>query len=293
MVNIVVNDPVLSEEYKVRGITRDTSSAGARNLSGKGVEMVAADSNDSESLRKAFRGAHTVFAVTVSDTEDTMGSELRQGRNLVDAAISENVQYYIFSTLPNVSNLSGGKYTKVAGFDGKAITEEYIRSLPIKSAFFAPGSFMQNYHTIRKPNKGPDGVFMVAGHVSPQTKLPLIDIANDTGKWIGAILAEPEKFEGKTICAATKIYAMDEQAEILTKATGTKVVYRQLPAEVFKSFLPSSPYTDGLMDMMSHQQDFGYYGEDTEKLVEWAARNARAKVATFEEYLQHNPLILE
>ena len=182
MVNIVINDPDLSKEYRVRGITRETPSAGARKLSEREIEIVAADSNDPESLRKAFKGAHTVFAMTASNTEDTMGSEIRQGRNLIDAAIYENVQYYILSTLPKVSKLSGGKYTRVADFDGKAITEEYIRSLPIKSAFFAPESFMQNYRTIRKPSKGPDGGFAVAGHVSPQTKLPLIDIANDTGK---------------------------------------------------------------------------------------------------------------
>lgn len=293
VVDFVINDPELSKEYKVRGITRDNTSTGAQKLSSKGVEMISADSNDIESLRKAFRGAHTVFAMTSPDFVDIMGSELRQGRNLIDAAVAENVQYYIFSTLPNVSKLSSGKYTKVTGFDGKAITEEYIRSLPIKSAFFAPGSFMQNYHNVMKPRKGPDGIFSMARHVSPQTKLPMIDTAGDTGKWIGGILAEPEKFEGKTICAATKLYNMDEQAEILTRATGTQVIYKQIPAEVFKSFLPDPGYADVLLEMMSYQQDLGYYGPDTEKLVAWAAENARGKVTTFEEYLEKNPLVLE
>lgn len=115
--NFAINSPELSKEYEVRAITRDTSSAGAPKLSEKKLEIVAADPNDPGSLRNAFRGAHTVFAMTASDTEDTMASELRQGRNLVDAALSENVQYYIFSTLPNVSKLSAGKYTKVAAFD--------------------------------------------------------------------------------------------------------------------------------------------------------------------------------
>ena len=153
VVNFVLQDAELSREYKVRGITRDPSSATAQKLSSRGVEMVAANSDDPDSLRAAFKGAHTVFAMTSPDFQDIMGSELRQGRNLVDAAVAEDVKYYIFSTLPHVSKLSGGTYTKVAGFDGKAITEEYIRSLPIKSAFFAPGSFMQNYHAIMKPKK--------------------------------------------------------------------------------------------------------------------------------------------
>ena len=293
VIDFVLNDSELSKQFKIRGITRDPSSSSAQSLQSKGVEVVAADVEDPASIQKAFVGAHTVFAMTSPDMRDTMASELRQGRTLVDAAVATDVQYYIFSTLPNVSKISGGKYTKVAGFDGKAITEEYIRTLPIRSAFFAPGSFMQNYHQIMKPRKGPDGTYSIARHVSPGTQLPMIDTAGDVGKWIGAILAEPDKFEGEVICAATKLVTMEEQAQILSKATGKEVVYKQLPLEVYKSFFPPAPYVDGLIEMMSYQEEFGYYGKDTESLVKWAADNARAKPTTFEEYLRKNPLVLD
>jgi uncharacterized protein YbjT (DUF2867 family) len=41
-----------------------------------------------------------------------------------------------------VDRITGGKYQHVEHFDSKAEVEDYIRALPIKSAFFAPGSFM-------------------------------------------------------------------------------------------------------------------------------------------------------
>lgn len=293
VVNAVLNDSELSKQYKIRAISRNTTSDASKALESRGCEVVAANTDDPESLRLAMKGADTVFAMTNPDFQDVMGSELRQGRALVDAALAEKVHYYIFSTLPWVKKISGGKYTKVAGFDGKAETEEYIRKQPIRSAFISPGSFMQNYHSIMKPRKMEDGTYSIARHVSPKTQLPMIETTQDAGKFVAAILADPDKYEGKVFCAATKLYNMEQQAEILSKATGKKVVYQQIPDDVFKSFLPPGPISDGLMEMMSYQQDFGYYGADTEKLVAWAVENARGKVTTFEEYLENNPLVLE
>ena len=210
---------------------------------------------------------------------------------MADVAVQEKVSYVIFSTLPSVMNLSGGKYTKVYGFDAKAEVEDYIRTLPIKSAFFAPGSFMQNFKSVMAPRPDGSGGYVMARHVSPKAQLPLIDTVGDTGKYVGAILAEPAKYEGKTFCAATALYSMEEMAEIISKTSGKKVVYQQIPVETFKKYLPY--LADTLIEMMSYQQDFGYYGPNTKELVAWAAENARGKVNTFEEYLLQNPLPLK
>ena len=293
VVDHVINDSELSKQYTIRAISRDTSSDSAKQLVAKGVEVVAANPDDAKTLRPALVGAHTVFAMTFPDFMDVKNSEVRQGRAIVDAAMAENTAFIIFSTLPWVTKISAGQYTKVSGFDAKAEVEEYIRQQPIRSAFFAPGSFMQNYHSVMKPRKMADGTYSISRHVSPKTQLPMIDTAGDAGKFVCAILAHPDKYEGKTFCAATKLYSMEEQAEILTKHTGKTVVYKQLPEDVYRSFLPNMGYTDVLIRMMSYQQDFGYYGADTEKLVAWAAENARGRPSTFEEYLDKNPLWLD
>jgi len=293
VINHVINDSELSKQYTVRAISRDTSSDGAKQLAAKGVEVVAANPDDATTLRPALAGAYTVFAMTFPDFMDVKHSEVRQGRAIVDAAVVENVNFFIFSTLPWVTKISAGKYTKVEGFDAKAEVEEYIRQQPIRSAFFSPGSFMQNYHSVMKPRKMPDGTYSISRHISPNTQLPMIDTAGDAGKFVCAILAHSDKYEGKTFCAASKLYTMEEQAEILSKHTGKTVVYKQLPEDVYRSFLPDMGYTDILIQMMSYQQDFGYYGADTEKLIAWAVENARGRPSTFEEYLVKNPLKLE
>jgi uncharacterized protein YbjT (DUF2867 family) len=293
VVSYVLNDPHLSQQFKIRGVTRDPSKPAAQALKEKGVEVVKGDLEDKESLKQALHGAHTVYLVTTSDyTDTTRVKEINEGKAVADAAVTAGVQYFIFSSSPNVAKLSGGKYTTLYIFDGKAEIEEYIRSLPIKSAFVAPGSFMQNLSGPMAPRPVGDGTYAVFNFVSPQTQCPMIEIEEDTGKFVGAILAEPEKYEGKFFSAATALYSFEEVVEIVSKKTGETVKYIQIPESVYRSFLPPVA-ADLLVEMFSFIQDFGYYGPQSKELVEWTAQNARGKLTTVEEYLTNNPLPLE
>ena len=291
IVSFVLSDPTLSKQYSIRAVTRDPSSPGAKALNEK-VDVVKADLDDMASLHTAMKGADTVFAMTApAFGPDAKAKELAQGKQIADVAVAEGVQYIIFSTLPHVSTVSGGKYTKVSGFDAKAEVQEYILKLPIRSAFFAPGSFMQNFHSVMALRPTANGEYVIARHISPHTQLPLIDIVGDTGKYVGAILAEPDKYQGKTFCAATALYSMEEMAQIISKVSGRTVKYQQISEDTFRQNLP--PWGDMLIEMMLYQQDFGYYGPQTKELVAWAAEHARGKVNTFEEYLTENPLDLQ
>jgi uncharacterized protein YbjT (DUF2867 family) len=292
ILSYVLNDGELSKQYSIRAITRDPSSPSAQALKKMGVDVVKADSTDEPTLHVAMKGAHTVFALTAPTFgPDAKAREVAQGKAIADVAVAESVQYIIFSTLPHVSTVSGGKYTKVTGFDAKAEIREYILRLPIRSAFFAPGSFMQNFQGIMAPRPNGSGAYVIARHISPHTQLPLIDTVGDTGKYVGAILAEPDKYEGKVFCAATALYSMEEIAQTISKVSGKIVTYEQISEETFRQGLP--PWGGILIEMMLYQQDFGYYGPETKDLVAWAAGNARGKVHTFEEYLTKNPLLLQ
>ncbi|KAI3327731.1 NAD(P)-binding protein [Xylariaceae sp. AK1471] len=303
VINHVLSDSVLSSTYRIRAITRDAASPSAALLRSKGIsDIVSADLTNPSSLPAALKDAHTVFLMSTPDTNLTgpaaKAHERDSAISAADACVEAGVSYLIFSTLPHVEGGSGGKYTRVSGFDAKAEAEAYMRTLPLQTAFFAPGSFMQNWHSNMRPTPSPsgddddDGSYVVARHVSPATKLPLIDTLGDAGKFVGAVLASPSQYAGKTFCAATRLYSLSEICEILSRHTGKKVEYVQVSEEQFKGFLGGHPYADVLVDMMLYQQDFGYYGPETEDLVRWAVQNARGKVTTFEEYLEKNPLVL-
>lgn len=295
----VLSDPRLRTEYTIRGTTRNPTSTASQTLLQKyndGLELVTADVADLPSLVHAFTGAAVVFAtsITVYDGR-TYEHEVSHGHALADAAVAAGVPYIIYSTLPHAGNNSNGVLEHMGHFDGKAEAEAYIRSLKpgIKSAFVAPGCFMSNFKEMMAPRPvhGVHGVYALVTPVKPETRVPLIETRADFGKWVAAVLADLEAFEGKTLCCATGLYSFAEIVDVMSRVEGKKVVYRQVPEEVWKRFLPEL-MKDYIADMLRYFQDFGYYGDGTEEKVEWGAAQARGRLTTLEEYLKANPLRL-
>lgn len=289
IVNYVLDDTVLSKVYKIRIITRDPSSEKVKQFKDR-VEVIKGDVSDRASLETALTGAHTIFAMTTPHLgPNALEVEYNNAKSIADVAVEKSADYIIFSTLPPASEISGGKYTKATPFDAKAKAEKYIRSLPIKSAFYCPGSFMENYQSaLLGPRAAGDGTWIYSLNVSPKAQFPLVAVVADTGKYVGAILAQPEKYEGKTFCAATKLYSLEDIAAIMSKVLGKTVVYKQISTEEFKAKMPPG-FADVAADSLSFFNDFGYYGPEEEKLIAWAGENARGKLTTFEEYLEANP----
>jgi uncharacterized protein YbjT (DUF2867 family) len=293
IVDYVLNDSELSRQYKIRAITRDVTSEKAKQLTDK-VEVVHGDILNRPSLETALTGVHTVFIMTAPFLSPDI--EYDTVKTIADIALEKDAKYIIFSTLPSIHELSGGKYTKVTVFDIKAKAEQYIRGLPIQSAFCSLGSFMENFESTSflTPRKEEDGTWAVALHVSPNIQWPLVNAVRDTGKFVGAILAEPDKFDGKTFCGATKLYTLEEMIAIMSKATGKDITYKRISAKEFKKRMKLlDGLGDTVMEMVAFLDDTGYFGPDSENLVAWAANNARGKLSTFEEYLEAHPLRLE
>ena len=118
IIDFVINDSELSSQYSLRGVTRDPSKPAAQALQQKGVHVVSGDADDKESLKQAMQGSHTVFATTVTIyDEHTKSREIAQGKALADAAVAAGAQYIIWSTLPHLGKISGGKYQHIDAFE--------------------------------------------------------------------------------------------------------------------------------------------------------------------------------
>src|SRR6266436_3322880 len=100
-----------SSQFKVRALSRDPSKH--QNLAD---EVVEADLNRPETLKAAFEGAHGVFLVTNFREQGT--DESKQATAAVRAAKEAGVKHFIWSTLPDVETISGGKF-HVPHFTGK------------------------------------------------------------------------------------------------------------------------------------------------------------------------------
>src|SRR5436309_6702394 len=125
-------------QFKVRALTRNPGKH--RELAD---EVVEADLNRPETLKAAFAGAHGVFLVT--NFRETGTDELKQATAAVRVAKDAGVQHFVWSTLPNVEAISGGKFD-VPHFTGKAKIDRIVREagFPHHSFVIAPG-YYQNF----------------------------------------------------------------------------------------------------------------------------------------------------
>lgn len=96
--------------FQVRAITRNPEK-----YSGNADEVVKGDLTDLISLTEAFKNAHGVFVVT-NFWEGA--DEIAQGKIAIQAAKLAGVNHFIWSTLPNVEEISGGAF-EVPHFTGK------------------------------------------------------------------------------------------------------------------------------------------------------------------------------
>lgn len=116
----VVRALMANDQFKVRALTRQPDT-----YQGPADEVIAADLDRPETLAAALAGAHGVFLVTNywQDGSD----EMKQAKAAIDAAKTAGVDHMIWSTLPNVEAISGGKIS-LPQFTGKAKIDPIVEA---------------------------------------------------------------------------------------------------------------------------------------------------------------------
>src|SRR5882757_7653922 len=122
-----------SGEFKVRVLTRNPDKY--HELAD---EVVKADLDRPETLEAAFKGAYGVFLVT--NFREAGTNEIKQATAAIRAAKDAGVKHFVWSTLPNVEAISGGKFD-VPHFTGKARIDRIVKEagFPRHTFVVAPG----------------------------------------------------------------------------------------------------------------------------------------------------------
>src|ERR1700740_777166 len=137
-------------QFQVRALTRNPAKH--RELAD---EVVEADLNRPETLKPAFAGAHGVFLVTNFQEHGT--DELKQATAAVRAAKDAGVKHLVWSTLPDVEAISGGKFD-VPHFTGKAKVDRLVKDGGFENYTFVIAPFYyQNLAGAIGAHKQPDG----------------------------------------------------------------------------------------------------------------------------------------
>lgn len=262
----VANAFLQDSQWRIRGLTRDTSSEGSTALQAKGIEMVQADLHSRESLISAFQGANLIFSVTdfwkpfFNPTNTALAEkrgisigqlcyelEYEQGKNIVDAAAHPDIfrtldsTGLIASTLSSARQCSKGKYQHLYHYDSKAnVFPAYLNTshpeLAKKASYLQTGYFMSswNYMPHLWPGKQPEGAakkFLVRMATAPDAVQPHLDVNADTGAYVYA-LAQMEA--GQTVMAAGEWCTWPEWIRKWASAKGLKeddVGYEEISVE--------------------------------------------------------------
>jgi len=267
VVKSILGDAKMRESWTVRGVTRDVTKPSAKALEKLGATTVAADLNDISSLKAAMKGAYGVFAVTNYWESRSAETEIRQGKAMADAAKEAGVEHFVFSSLLNITELSAGKLANVKHFDSKAAIEAYVRSIGIPASFFLPGFYMSNLPGKMLRQLPPNNDWTLGLPIPASAPMPLLDTAEDTGKFVKGILLNREKALGKRIYGATDYYTVAEVVKEFQEQypeSGKTAKSVQLPHEVFKGILAAAgtpeESAEELLQNMRLMDEFGYYG---------------------------------
>ncbi|PYI00286.1 NmrA family transcriptional regulator [Aspergillus sclerotiicarbonarius CBS 121057] len=288
VIRTILNDPELSKEFKIRGITRDASKPEAQALAKQGVEITTADMNSKDSLRQALQGSHSVFLVT-TPAWGTAGSdaELVHGKNVADVAQESGVEHLIFSSLLHVTETSAGRLTHVPHFDHKAEVEAYIRSLGVPATFVLPGYFMTNYTMIGLLRKGENGVWTLAYPVGQDAKFPLIDISADMGKYVSASLKNRSGTLGTQLLGAEDYYTPTRILEEFEQVTGHKTQFVQVDPDTYKSFIPG-PMGQEMLENHLFIESPGYFNGKSLQEAKDLVGKAGYELTSWREFLERN-----
>jgi len=179
-----------NSEFKVRVVTRDANSEKSKAFSQLGAEVVEADIDNIQSIKKAIEGAYGAYFVTFFWEHFSVDKELQEVNNFIEAARESHLQHIIWSTLEDTRNWMAldddrmptlhGKY-KVPHFDGKGEADHYFREAELPTTFLRTSFYWDNFiHFGMGPQKGEDGNYYISFPMDDK-KLAAI-AAEDIGK---------------------------------------------------------------------------------------------------------------
>ncbi|MEK6768284.1 MAG: NmrA/HSCARG family protein [Gemmatimonadota bacterium] len=290
LVRAIVNDR--GSSFTARALTRDVHSDKARALAAQGAEVVAADLDDLESLKRAFAGAHGVYCVTFFWAHFSPEKEIAGARAMAQAAKHAGVKHAIWSTFEDTRKwvpLSDnrmptlmGKY-KVPHFDSKAEANASFTELGVPTTLMLTSWYWENLiYFGMGPKKGPDGKLAFTLPMGDK-KMPSMT-AEDIGKCAYGIFQRGGEFIGKTVGVAGEHLTGTQMAASLTKALGQDVRYNAVTPDVYRSF--GFPGAEDLGNMFQFKRDFenDYCGARNLDV----ARTLNPALQTFDQWLAQN-----
>src|SRR5216683_2858784 len=210
-------------QFKVRALTRNPDKH--RELA---EEVVEADLDKPETLKAAFEGAHGVFLVT-NFWAYGGADEVKQATAAIRAAMDAGVNHFIWSTLPDVEAISGGKFD-VPHFTGKAKIDRIVKEAGFANHTFVIAPFYyQGLVGALAPQKQADGSVGWALPLDPDVRCIHMGDITELGKIVAGAFAHPDQAgSGEYLPLVGDFLSFKEVIDTLNRQ-GHKFSFKQVP----------------------------------------------------------------
>src|SRR5882757_5041971 len=265
-------------EFRVRALTRDPDKY--HELAD---EVVKADLDRPETLEAAFKGAYGVFLVT--NFREAGTDELKQATAAIRAARDAGVKHFIWSTLPDVEAISGGKFD-VPHFTGKARIDRIVKEagFPRHTFVVAPG-YYQNFVGALAAHKQADGSVGWALPLDPDVRCLHMGDIRELGNIVAGAFAHPDEAgNGAYLPLVGDFLSFNEIVDTLNRQ-GHNFSYNQIPKEVFAGSFPGAVE---IAEMIGYWEAHTYLGSDSSDRIALANKIAGTQPTPFSTWARSN-----
>lgn len=280
-----------SGRYRVRALSRHADSAPMRQLAALGAEVVVVplELGRQGELTAALRGSHGAYLMTPPTTPVPPPDqpELALGYELADAAQAAGVQHVVWSGLENV-DMRTASALWVPHFTEKALVEDYIRTLPMRSSFIHLAFFYSNILEYYVPQRRADGSLTIAIYLPPDIPMPFVDPLTATGPAVLEMFNHPETYAGRSLPVIGEVLTARQMVDTFVRVTGQKAHYASAYAREellrhFPSFGQNEYLVRELVGMTQYAVEYGYYAPGRD--LEWS-RKVDPAALTWERFLR-------
>ncbi len=248
-------------------------------------ETVEVDLDRPDTFAAALDGVSGVFANTNSFARPDL-DEVAQASSIVDAARDAGVQHYVWSTLPNVEQISDGEY-QVPHFTNKAKVNDAVTGAGFEySTLVEPPFYFQNLISPMYPKQpGPDGTPSWSQPMKADARGMHMGDISEYGNLVAGVLADPDRWgDGQRLSFAGDLVSWDDIVGTL-RGQGHDVGFQQAPAEQWDSF---APWAVGVRHMFEYFEDYTYFGPNSDDRIEAADEATVAPFTNFANWAKTN-----
>ena len=220
---------LLSQGWRVVGLTRKPESKKAAALKALGAELIQADLEDIASLEAAFRDAYGLYNMQ-PPAPGKPEVEIRQGRNAAQAAQRTGVKHIVYGSAG-----PGGSQTGIEQWDTKLEITRAMKDLGLPLTVLRPMAFME---LMSDPSYYPNSStwYIWPNLMGTERRIPWLSV-QDLGAIAAKAFADPNQYLGKDLPLAADAQSLAECREIYRQVWGKFPSRFPMPMFLFEKFV--------------------------------------------------------